>query len=198
MTRSQTPVLHRALDAFEAAPTDRSRAHLADYSFRFDADAPRVPAPRPTGPGETWTLAQTLQELRFRNARVVRTTRGLRVRHAHRMLDVSAAVRRHADAVGLWLDLDRPARTDGWDDEVALWATWFRDRLASPQTPLELRPGVAVTDWPRFVASVEGRLAEGPDAPCADGLRRDLADLFGRYARPDVRPFVGRAPARAA
>ena len=198
MSRSPVPALQRAFDAFEAAPTDRSGAHLADHSFRFDADAPSAPVARPQGPGDGWTLPETLQELRFRNARVIRTTRGLRVRHAHRMLEVSAAVRRHADAVGLWLDLDRPARPDGWDDEVALQAAWLRARLGSPQTPLALRPGVAVTDWPRFLASVEGRLDEGPEAPCADGLRRDLGDLFERYARPDVRALPVRRPARAA
>jgi hypothetical protein len=173
-------------------------AHLADYSFRFDVDAPRPAVERPEGPGETWTLAQTLQELRYRNARLVRTTRGLRVRHAHRMLELSAAVRRHADAVGLWLDLDRPEPAHGWDDEVALQAAWFRTHLSGPQTPLMLRPGVAITDWPTFLVSVEGRLAEGPGAPCADGLRRDLGDLYERYARTDVRPFVRRAPAKAA
>lgn len=198
MTRSSVPALQRALDTFEAAPTDRTLAHLADYSFRFDAAAPRPAVDRPTGSGEAWTLAQTLQEIRYRNARLVRTTRGLRVRHAHRMLELSAAVRRHAEAVGLWLDLDQPAPAHGWDDEVALQAAWLRARLAAPRTPLVLRPGVSVTDWPTFRGSVEGRLAEGPDAPCAEGLRRDLRDLYERYARTDVRPFVPRAPAKAA
>ncbi len=198
MTRSSVPALQRALDRFEAAPTDRTMAHLADYSFRFDAAAPRPAVDRPTGPGDAWTLAQTLQEIRYRNARLVRTTRGLRVRHAHRMLELSAAVRRHAEAVGLWLDLDRPEPAHGWDDEVTLQAAWFRARLSGPQTPLALRPGVAITDWPTFSASVEGRLAEGPAAPCADGLRRDLRDLYQRYTRTDVRPLVRRAPAKAA
>lgn len=198
MTRSQIPALRRALDTFESAPTDRAGAHLADYSFRFDAEAPRPPVPRPDGPGETWTLAQTLQEIRFRHARLVRTTGGLRVRHAHRLLELSAAVRRHADAVGLWLDLGQPAPEHSWDDEVALHVEWYRQRLGQPQTPLALRPGVAVTDWSTFEASVEGRLAEGPDAPCADGLRRDLRDLYEGHARPAVRPVVARAPARAA
>ncbi|PAP77424.1 hypothetical protein [Rubrivirga marina] len=198
MTRSQIPALQRAFDTFEAAPTDRRNAHLADYSFRFDADAPRPAVTRPDGPGDSWTLAQTLQEIRFRNARLVRTTRGLRVRHAHRMLELSAAVRRHAEAVDLWLDLDQPAPAHDWDDEVTLQAAWLRARLASPQTPLVLRPGVSITDWPTFSASVEGRLVEGPDAPCADGLRRDLRDLYERYAQTDVRPFVRRAAAKAA
>ncbi|WP_420457448.1 hypothetical protein [Rubrivirga sp.] len=198
MTRSHVPALQRALSAHEAAPTARMGAHLADYSFRFDTDAPPTSAPRPTGPGTGWTLAETLRELRLRNTGVVPTTRGLRVRHAHRVPELAAAVRTHADAVGLWLDLGRPAPTGGWDDEVAFQAAWLDARLGTPPTPLALRPGVAVTDWARFRASVGGALAQGPDAPSAATLRRDLADLFAGHARFGVRPVPRRRPARAA
>ncbi len=194
------PAVAHALDAHVAAPADRSNAHLADYSFRFDVSAPTGPAPRPTAdaPGETWTLAQTLQEIRIRQTNIARTTRGLRVRHAHRVSALAAAVARHAAAVELWLALGRPEPSRGWDDEVALQRAWFRDRLAGDAAALALRPGVTVTDPARFFASVEGRFSEGPDAPTADGLRRDLADLFDRHARPALTPVTTRRPARAA
>ena len=191
------PALDRALSAHEADPTSRAGAHLADHSFRFDVHAPTWPVPRPR-PGEPWTLAQTLQEVRIRNAAVVRTSRGLRVRHAHLMADLARSVEAHADAVGLWLDLGRPEPAHGWDDETALRLGWLRERLGSPQTPVALRPGVAVVDWPAFVGSVEGRYAQGPAAPCADGLRRDLEDLFAAQARLDAPAVVGHVPARAA
>ncbi len=198
MTRSQIPALQRALSAYEAAPTTRSGAHLADYSFRFDADALPTPSPRPTGPGSAWTLAETLAELRLRDTGVVDTTRGLRVRHAHRVPEVAAAVHAHADAVRLWLDLGRPAPTGGWDDEVALQAAWLDARLGTPPTPVALRPGVSVTDWARFRHSVDGALAQGPDAPSAAVVRRDLADLYAGHARLGVRPVQRRRTARAA
>lgn len=191
--------IQAALDAHDAAPRCRRAEALADHSFRFDTAAalPPHPVPRPH-PGEAWTLAQTLQEIRLRQATVASTSRGLRVRHAHRVPELAEAVRQHEGAVRLWLALGA-AEADGagWDDATALHARWVRERFRPGREAVALRPGVAVTDWPRFAASVEERLADGPAAPTADGLRRDLGDLFERYAVLDA-PAVGRAPARAA
>lgn len=193
-------VVEAALAARDEAPASRERAHLADYSFRFDAGAAEPHAvPRPRG-GAPWTLAQTLQEIRLRRASLSVTSRGLRLRHAHLLPDLAVAVRRHEPAVRLWLDLGLHAETpaEGWDDETALHAHWLRARFEPGREAVELRPGVSVTDWPQFVASVEDRLGAGAGAPCADSVRRDLADLFARHAVLEAAPFVGRAPARAA
>ena len=195
MTRSQ-PVLQRALSAHEATPTSRTAAHLADAPFRFGPPETHAPlTPRPMGPGTDWTLAETLRELRLRGAKVVETTLGLRVRHAHRMPEVAAAVRTHADAVRLWLRLGRPAPEAGWDDVVTLQAAWRRERFAHPLAPVALRTGVTVADWPRFVAHLEAAYAGGPTGPLADAVRRDLGDLFARYAWLAEKP--ARRPARA-
>jgi len=200
MTSPLSSAVERALSAHEAAPTVRSNAHLSDASFRFDAAAPTgpTPRPRPDAPGASWSLAQTLQELRIRGARVVRTTRGLRVLHAHRRPALADAVAAHAAQVGLWLDLGRPAPAHAWDDELAMQRAWLLARLGTPQMPLALRPGLSVTDWAQFVASVEGRYAVGPEAAGADGLRRDLGDLFEAYARTPAPAVRERRPARAA
>ncbi|WP_412063249.1 hypothetical protein [Rubrivirga sp. IMCC45206] len=197
MSPTLSPALDRALAAHEAA-TDRSGAHLADAAFRFAAAAPAVVSTRPIGlSGDEWTLAQTLGEIRIRRARVVRSTRGLKVRHAHRLPELDRAVRRHARAVGLWLDLGQPAPADGWDDATALRLAWLRERLGDP-TGLVLRPAETIADGPRFLMSVATRIEAGPTAPSADSVRRDLADLFDRHARTAKVPAGGRAPARAA
>ena len=196
MTRSQLPVLQRALSAHEATPTSRTAAHLADAPFRFGPPEHHAqPVPRPEGPGAHWTPAETLCELRIRGAKVVETTLGLRVRHAHRLPEVAAAVRAHADTVRLWLRLGRPAPEAGWDDGVALQAAWRRERFAAPLAPVALREGVTVADWPRFVGQLEAAYAEGPTGPLADAVRRDLGDLFDRYAWVAEEPV--RRPARA-
>ena len=188
-----------AVRAHDADPLSRRGAHLAGYSFRFDADAAPspFPVPRPFG-DDPWTLAQTLQEIRLRRVSVQVTTAGLRVRHAHRLADLAEAVRQHEAALRLWLALGRPAPSDGWDDETALHLFWLRDRFTPGRAAVALRPGVSITDWPRFAASVAEREAAGPEAPCATGLRRDLADLFGRYAVTVAQAPVERRPARAA
>ena len=191
------PAVQAALVARDAAPTSRSAEHLADYSFRFDvaaADPCAVPRPRGGGP---WTLAQTLQEIRLRDASVAVSTGGLRLRHAHLLPDLAVALRRHEPQVRLWLDLGRPA-LDGWDDEVALHVGWMSTRFAPQREAVALRPGVSVTNWPRFAASVYDRLGAGPEAPCAHGLRRDLADLFACHAVLDPTAEMRRVPARAA
>ncbi|WP_412067712.1 hypothetical protein [Rubrivirga sp. IMCC43871] len=197
MSPTLSPVLDRALAAHEAA-TDRSGAHLADADFRFAAPPVGQTSARPNGlPGAEWTLAQTLGEIGIRRVRVVRSTRGLKVRHAHRLPDLVAAVRNHALAVGLWLDLGQPAPFEGWDPATALRLTWLRERLGDP-SGLVLRPAETISDGDRFLASVVSRIDAGPSAPCAASVRRDLADLFDRHARTTATPVLGRIPARAA
>ena len=175
--------------SFDAAPTPRAE-HLAEHSFQFDVEAARPPHPvqRPRD-GERWTLAQTLQEVRLRGVEVIEAVGGLRVRHAHRLPALVAAVREHERAVRLWVRLGAGAPARGWDDETWLRWTWLRSG-PDVTVPAALRPGVAVTDWERFVVSVADRIAAGPEAPCADGLRRDLADLFAAHAALDA-PAVG-------
>ena len=199
-------LLDRPIPALQAAGRgpnldrgSRRMEHLTDYAFRLGAGLPpsRVPLPRPAA-GERWTLAQTLQEIRRRRASIQVTTNGLRVRHAHLLGDLAAAVRQHQDDVRLWLNLGRPVPRGGWDDEVELHLRWLDDRFSPGRDPVALRPGVSITDWPRFVASVADRAAAGPGAPCAAGLRRDLADLFERHADLGTQFHVERLPARAA
>ena len=190
------PAIDRALRVHAERPDARDAAHLADYSFRFD----RVAAERAALPdrGRDWTLAQTLAELRRRAATVTPTSRGLRLAHAHRMPELAEAVGRHHRAVRAWLDLGgRAAPALGWDDETDFLARWF-DARPAPDGPVALRPGVAVTDWPRFGASVADRFAAGPSAPCADGLRRDLRDLFAADEPVRLRPVQTVRRSRAA
>ncbi|MEM0963575.1 MAG: hypothetical protein AAGK21_13680 [Bacteroidota bacterium] len=196
MSASFAPALDHALSAHEADPTGQTCAHLGAYSFRF-APEPPVPIVQRPADDEAWTLAQTLQELRLRHTDIVRTTRGLRVRHAWRIPQLAEAVQRHEPAVMLWLELGRPAPSHGWDDATALHRHWLRDRFA-PAGPLALRNGITVTDWTRFSASVEGRYANGPDHVSAPQLRDDVATLFDRYATPAERLLPVRQLARAA
>lgn len=167
-------------------PSSREAAHLAEYSFQFDEAAvrPAHPVERPRQ-GERWTLAQTLLEIRLRQTEVIEAVGGLRVRHAHRLPALVAAVREHERALRLWLRLGRAVPARGWDDETWLQWTWLRSG-PRPALPVSLRPGIAVTDWDRFVTSVADRIVAGPDAPCAAGLRRDLGDLFASHADLDA------------
>ena len=195
MTASYAPLLSRSLEAFESDPASRSRAHLSEYSFRFEPDAPPAAVPRPAE-GEAWTLAQTLQEIRVRDLEVARTTRGLRVRHGWRMPDVVRAVAEHERAVTVWLRLGSPAPLPGWDDAMALWVSWLEG--FRPTAPVELHPGVTVTDWGRYVSSVTGRYQAGPDVAGAEPLRLDLEALFARFAVAPAPAAARRRIARAA
>ena len=193
---SASAVLAQALQAHDRQPDSRSGQHLAEYSFRFDTAA----AARPSLPasGMDWTAAQALAECRRRGARIDRSSRGLRVRHAHRLPQLAVAVARHERIVGAWLDLGGASVPEhGWDDETDLLVRHLRQR-AAPERGVELRPGVTVSDWSRFVESVEGRFAQGPDAPCADGLVRDLRDAFAQTEAAAVRRMPVRRQARAA
>ncbi len=196
---SPIPAFEAAVRSHDADPASRRAEHLAEYSFRFDAAAAPspFPVPRPTT-GRLWSLAQTLQEIRLRRVALQVTTTRLRVRHAHLLADLAEAVRRHEDAVRLWIDLGRPQPAHAWDDETTLHLRWLTARFAHGRAPVMLRPGVSVTDWPRFLASVTDRVEAGPDAPCAASLRRDLSDLFDRHAILGARPHVERRSARAA
>lgn len=190
-----------ALDAARAAHrADRhstAGAHLGDYAFRFDAGAApvRPTVPRPS-PDADWTLAETLQELRLRRVELVLASSGLKVVHGHRLPPLVRNVARHAGALTLWTLLGGHAAPDAlaWDDETRLHAGWLLRLFEPTHTPVALRPGVSVTDWPRFRRSVSDRLALGPDAPHADGLRADFAGLFARHAEASVparRPVPG-------
>ena len=183
--------------ALQAPITGPSRSYLSDYSFRFDAAAAPAPAALPAS-GMDWTAAQTLAELRRRGTRIDRTSRGLRVRHAHRVPPLAVAVARHERVVGLWLShrSGRPP-AGGWDEETAALLRWLRS-IPAPAEAVEVSPGVRVTDWDRFVASAEGRFREGADAPGAPSLRRDLAAVFQAHQPAGVRPLRVARTARAA
>lgn len=187
----------RALTAQGQQAAPAPARHLAAHSFRFDTAAPPAARALPAS-GMDWTLAQTLAELRRRGTAVDVGSGGLRVRHAHRVPQLAVAVGRHPRAVAAWLALGpAPAPALGWDDEADLLARWF-DAQPEPAGPVALRAGVSVTDWSRFRASVFGRYAQGPDAACADGLQRDLRDLFERSEPARVLPIRPAARARAA
>ena len=183
-------LLHSTPDA--SAPMAR---HLAGYSFRFDPSAPERPADLPATAAD-WTAAQTLGELRRRGARVDRSSRGLRLRHAHRLPQLAEAIAQHERLVSTWVDLNPAAPPHGWDEETGVLLRYVRG-LEVPKAPLSLRPGVSVTDWERFLDSVEGRFEQGPAAPCAEGLRRDLRDVYGQPAQTEIRQIPVRR-ARAA
>lgn len=190
--------------AHAADPFGDSGAHLAGYSFRFDTAAAAELDLEPHVP--TWTLDGTLGEIVRRGARLRVGSGGVRLAHAHRMPDVARAVARHAAALALYvslgLDRDAPDRlgaryvpfgADAWDEATRFRAAWFARRFAMSER-LQLRPGVVVIDAQAFRDSVARRLALGPDAPGADGLRADLEALFDRHA---IAPVAVEPPAYA-
>ena len=200
--------LDAAFAAHDADPLGTGAAHLAGYSFRFDADAEEVDTATAV-PGRAWTLAETLADIRRRGAVLRMGSTGVRLAHAHRLPDLARAVARHEAALRTWvrLDIDASApQTSGlravpfgataWDDATRLYAAWFVRLFVPPAGRLALRPGVAVTDLGALRASVAGRLAAGPDAAGADGLRTDLAALYAQYGAEEIMaeaPRVRRA-----
>lgn len=170
------------------APTDSyTSRHLAEYSFRFASEDVEPLAELVEVPTDSaaWSLAHTLAEVRRRGAVLTRASRGVKLRHGHRLPALAAAVRQHEPALVTWLDLGgpdaaapRPFDAVAWDDEVRLHAVWFSHVAVDLPVPFPLRPGVVIADASLFRASVAGRLAAGPDAPSAPGLRSDLAALF--------------------
>ena len=202
--------LDAAFAAHDADPLGTDGAHLAGYSFRFDTDAePAEAEPEAPASAREWTLAETLAEIRRRGATLRVGSLGVRLSHAHRLPALARAVARHDAALRVWVRLDidaaAPARrglravpfgATAWDDATRLHAAWFVRLFTPPAGRIVLRPGVAVTDLAAFRASVAGRLAAGPDAAGADGLRADLAALFAQFAaEPAVvaLPRVARA-----
>lgn len=204
--------LDAASAAHDADPFGRSSAHLAGYSFRFDTAAAVLDeAPAPPA-GRDWSLAETFGEIARRGARLRLGSGGVRLTHAHRLPDLARAVARHAGPLAVWLrlGLDRDAAqrvpltssspvgfgATAWDSVTRLHAAWFVRLFDAPPGRLPLRPGVSITDFPTFRASVAGRLAAGPDAAGADGLRADLAALYDRFAADAERTVVPE-PARS-
>ncbi len=194
------PVSDARLDAATAAhgadPFGRERAHLAEYSFRFDTAAVRDSAVAEEAPAHTWTLSETLAEIRRRGAGLHLGSAGPRLAHAHRLPELARAVQRHAGPLTTWirLGLDRedsaptaagmrvvPFGATEWDAETRLHAAWFVRMFEAPGGRIALRPGVSITDMSVFRASVAGRLAAGPASAGADGLRADLGDLYGQF-----------------
>lgn len=193
--RSADARLDAAFAAHDADPFGTDHGHLAGYSFRFDTDAEvETEASAPADPRD-WSLAETLAEVRRRGATLRLGSLGVRLSHANRLPALARAVARHDAALRVWVRLDidalAPARgglravpfgATAWDDATRLHAAWFVRLFTPPTGWIALRPGVAITDLAAFRASVAGRLAAGPAAAGADGLRADLGSLFERFA----------------
>lgn len=159
----------------------------------------------------TLPLEDLLSRLDRPGRQLVETSRGLRLRRPRLSEDeVCSGVAVHAAALRVAHRLDKldpvdtPARkaawrVDEWGPVTALHARWTAHLFEPPESAVRLRPGVRVTDWDRFRASIAERYAAGPASPYADGLRADLHALFERFAAPPVlsRPDVP-AFARAA
>ena len=196
-----TDAMDRAVSAHDADPTNTDGRGLAELAFRFapaEVQAPRVPQP-----GALWTLAETLAEIQRRGARLVHTSRGLRLRHAHRMIDLARNVAHHERALAVWVQLRdqaplAPFDAPSWDPAVRLHAAWFALAFEMPPTPFAIRPGETVVDASLLRAGIAGRLAAGPEAPSAPRLRADLAALFERYAPVVQTHHQPEAPLRRA
>lgn len=190
----------RAVRAHDADPTSEAGRALDGFPIRSGHE--EVPIPHLPEEGADWTLAETLAEIERRGARLVLTSGGVRVRHAHRLADLARNVARHERALAVWLGLRGtpvPAPFDApeWDGATRLLAAWFALDFEAPPTPFALRPGETCVDASLLRAGVAGRLAAGPDAPSAPRLRAELAVLFERYA-PSVQTAPAPAPRRLA
>ncbi len=196
--------LAAASAAHDADPFGRDCAHLAEYSFQFDTAAVCEPSVVEKDV-LAWTLADTLAELRHRGAGLHLSSVGLRLAHAHRLPNLAHAVQRHAGPLTTWvrLGLDRehsvprtvgmrvvPFGATDWDEVTRLHAAWFVRMFEAPDGRTMLRPGVTITDWSVFRASVAGRLAAGPSSAGADGLRGDLGDLYAQFGAAAERLIV--------
>lgn len=210
--------LDAAFAAHDADPFADTGAHLARHSFRFDTAAAALDEvdldPAAASPsGREWTLAETLAGIARRGATVRLGSGGVRLTHAHRLPDLARAVARHAGPLTVWvrLGLDAadtasrgaqvPFGATAWDAVTRLHAAWFVRLFDAPAGRIALRPGISITDIGAFRTSVAGRLAAGPDAAGADGLRSDLAALYARFgadAERLVAPERVAVPARLA
>ena len=203
--------LAAAFSAHDADPFGTARAHLAGHSFRFDTSAVVTVETAASPAGRERTLAETLADIARRGATLRLGSGGVRLAHAHRLPDLARAVTLHAGPLTVWVrlglhrDVDGAVPRDGavrvpfgaaaWDAVTRLHAAWFVRLFDAPVGRIALRPGVAITDLDAFRASVAGRLAAGPDAAGADGLRSDLASLYARFGADAERAAV---PARVA
>lgn len=181
-------VIDRMVAAHDADPHSQSGRALSGFALRSAAPAPEALV-RPASGGD-WTLAETVGEIERRGTKLVMTSRGLRVRHAHRLRDIARNVSRHERALAVWLRLrgegvPAPFDAHAWDPAVRLHAAWFALRFEAPPTPFVLRPGERCVDVGRLRAGIAGRLAAGPLAVSAERLRSELSALFERYA-PEV------------
>ena len=198
--RAIDAVIDRAVSAHDADPQSQKGRALDTFALRFGGAAPEVPA-RPA-PGGDWTLAETIAEIERRGAKLILTSRGLRLRHAHRLPDVARNATRHERALTAWMDLHQrpvPAPFDAaeWDPGVRLYAAWFALRFEAPPTPFVLRPGETCVDASLLRAGIAGRLAAGPLAPSASRLRSELSALFDAYG-PHVQTSPVEVPRRRA
>ena len=192
--------MDRAVAAHDADPTNTDGRALAGLAFRFGPAA--IHAPRLPELGGDWTLAETLGEIERRGAKLVQTSRGLRLRHANRMLDLARNVGRHERALAVWMGLRdasplAPFDAGAWDPAVRLHAAWFALAFEAPPVPFSVRPGETVVDVSLLRAGIAGRLAAGPDAPSAPRLRADLEALFEAFA-PEIQTRPVAAPMRRA
>ena len=197
---SSPDAFDRAVAAHDADPHSRAGRALEGLPLRSAPEAAAMP--RLPEPGGDWTLAETLAEIERRGARLVLTSGGLRVRHAHRLADLARNVARHERALAVWLGLvgtPVPAPFDApeWDGAVRLHAAWFALDFEAPPTPFALRPGETCVDASLLRAGIAGRLAAGPQAPSAERLRAELAVLFERHA-PEVQKAPVAVPRRLA
>lgn len=209
--------LDAAAAAHDADPLGRRGAHLTEYSFRFDTAAVREDDAvdvSPETPARTWTLGDTLDEIRRRGATLNLGSAGLRLAHAHRLPELARAVATHAQALTTWVRLGLDRETPGaaavsglrrvpfgateWDEATRLRAAWFVRMFRAPGGRIVLRPGVAITDYETFRASVAGRLAAGPASAGADGLRADLSDLYAQFGATERAVVAAPRRARAA
>ena len=191
----------RAVAAHDARPYSEKGRALEGFALRMGRPAPEAPAA--LDPAADWTLAETLDEIERRGARLVLTTRGIKVLHANRMPGLARNARRHERALAVWLSLraqaPAPAPFDApeWDAATRLRAAWFALDFEAPPTPFALRPGETCVDASLLRAGIAGRLAAGPLAPSAARLRGELEALFARHA-PAVQTEAQPAPYRRA
>lgn len=204
--------LDAATAAHDADPFGCRGAHLTEYTFRFDTEAVHEADAPTEAPARTWSLNDTLDEIRRRGATLNLGSAGLRLAHAHRLPELARAVATHAGALTTWvrLGLDREAAPTAsglrrvpfgateWDEATRLRAAWLVRMFKAPGGTLALRPGVAITDIGTFRASVAGRLAAGPASAGADGLRADLGDLYAQFGTAEQPVAVAPRRARAA
>ncbi|MFN3596658.1 MAG: hypothetical protein ACK41D_05240 [Rubricoccaceae bacterium] len=195
-----SPTLWNALDRARAALERAPDALPPRTPVRFRLVGARA------APPET-PLDALLGFLAAHPDRLVQSSDGLRLRHAHCVPALAAALSEHSEAVALWYRLrDTPAAHvaarlchPGWSAATRLHALWFVGAFAPPPASWMLDGARRVHDVARYRASVAERLAAGPDVAGACGVADELALLFARYGAPASAALSGRdLPARSA